>query len=328
MLCELLGKMAQVSLAAIHYDRIINMATHMTEGDLFQAQSERKKYWLDFDPEHWRRLSSPFRPSREDIDNFLRLLPCGLTGSKVAVLGATPELRDLVVERKGRPCVVDFSLQMLSGMAQYCKYAAGHEDWCLNDWRALDFPDGSFQWVMGDLILRALPAEDHAGFLEGAARVLTDSGCLIVREHILDESLRTASVTELLGRARLCNSREGLSASALGGQAGGHWSGRPHVVSLLMDKYADPAARVMNRGLAARKLDEEEGHISNPDVRELLRSAAGFLRTGPDWSISTKRQMEDALSRRFEIMNVLAPRDHLEGRHYPVYLLKKRSGEK
>jgi hypothetical protein len=295
---------------------IHDMPPHISDEEPFQTQSAIKKYWLEFDVARWKYMFPPFRPSKCDVDGFRGLLPRDLSGSRVAVLGSTPELRDLVVERKGHPFVIDFSQRMISGMLQYCSRAAGSESWCLSDWRALDFPAGAFQWVLGDLILRALPAEEHGGFLEGVARILADSGGLILREHILDESLRAVPVARLLRRARPEDLRDDR-----------HWRVRTHIVSLLMDKYSDPAVRVMKRRTTASKLLEASETISTPDERELLRTAVRFLRTGPDWSISTERQLKDAFSPRFKIMDVLTPHDHPEGRHYPIYSLKKRLGE-
>ncbi len=99
------------------------------------------------------------------------------------VLGATPELRDIVLENDHILTTVDHNEDAMHEKSEmmHFKYHP-NETIVINDWMKLDFPDNTFDAILGDGVLTALSKDDQKTLLDNLHRMLKPTGHLLLRE--------------------------------------------------------------------------------------------------------------------------------------------------
>ena len=97
------------------------------------------------------------------------------------VLGATPELRDLLYELKCEVTIIDAAAAMVQAMTGLKKHRSAPEKVVISDW--IDNPRKAdyFDVIVGDIILANIPRQKQPEFLRGLARMLKPGGHFISR---------------------------------------------------------------------------------------------------------------------------------------------------
>ncbi|MEK7619514.1 MAG: methyltransferase domain-containing protein [Patescibacteria group bacterium] len=107
----------------------------------------------------------------------------GRTSLDVLVLGATPELRDLTLERGHRVTTVDLSEKILADMTELLKARDDTREMrIVGNWLQLPLPDASIDIVVGDAIGNNIEFTNHHRLYGGIRTVLKSGGAFVCRE--------------------------------------------------------------------------------------------------------------------------------------------------
>ena len=147
-----------------------------------------KKHWQIL-AKQWEMYTEPGRPGKEDIKNYDRLIKITLGNkkkAKVVVLGATPEIRDLLYKyyllNNIQVVCVDMMPEMYQAMNELVTIKITNEKFIHSDWLKMKFPKNSIDLFIGDLVIGNLPNKEIRGqFLENIRCALKKDGCFIPR---------------------------------------------------------------------------------------------------------------------------------------------------
>ena len=117
---------------------------------------------------------------------------------KILVLGATPELRDMVLERGRHLTTLDISQDMLDKTKKCMKYSDHkNEKIILGDWLSSSLPDNHFDIILGDGVSNNIAFKDQDKFFVELKRLLKLDGGLILREMTTNEDRPRQTVEEI-----------------------------------------------------------------------------------------------------------------------------------
>lgn len=124
--------------------------------------------------------------SEETLEKFNDLYNRSVEGAATVntlVLGATPELRDIVLSYNHHLTTVDHDAKMIAAKSKLMHYQHHpNETVVIADWLAIHFPDNTFDVILGDGVLTALNQEDQKTLLDILHRILKPTGYLLLRE--------------------------------------------------------------------------------------------------------------------------------------------------
>lgn len=120
------------------------------------------------------------------LEKFNQLYSQMVEGSETIdalVLGATPELRDIVLSHGHRLTTVDMNEQAMILKSKDMHYQNNpNETIILDDWLTMNFPDDTFDVILGDGALTALSKDRQTLLLDKLHRILKPTGELLLRE--------------------------------------------------------------------------------------------------------------------------------------------------
>ncbi|MFA7209208.1 MAG: class I SAM-dependent methyltransferase [Parcubacteria group bacterium] len=133
--------------------------------------------------EEWGRVMSPDRPSRYEIeiyeDYIRKIVQKSKKKIKALILGATPELRDLLATYDIDVTIVDINSDMIKAMDQLLEYSDGKEKTVVSNWLEIPLESDSFDVVLCDHGVCHIPFEKWEAFFAEQARLLKKGGHLI-----------------------------------------------------------------------------------------------------------------------------------------------------
>lgn len=107
----------------------------------------------------------------------------GATDIHALVLGATPELRDIVLSYGHTLTTIDRNPKALEEKGQQMHYRNHpNETVIVGDWLEMKFPPNSFDVILGDGVLTALPKKQQSQLLNILHDILKPTGYLLMRE--------------------------------------------------------------------------------------------------------------------------------------------------
>jgi SAM-dependent methyltransferase len=120
-----------------------------------------KHFWIDL-ARHWKLLSTPMRPSPQDLAIYRRYLVSSLPKRKqpnILVLGSTPEIRDLAHAVHANVTIVDINAEMMRAMTTLMKYRnkVDREVWIRTSWVTAPLREHSFDAILGDGVMANTP---------------------------------------------------------------------------------------------------------------------------------------------------------------------------
>ena len=144
-----------------------------------EAPHAPASHWND--QRHWELMLPPGRPSAAQLTFFRSALLRAPALSRVAVLGATPELRDLCVDIGiDETYVFDRNARFVVSMDRLRVYPNAPETVVIGDWsESLRRFPGVFDAVLSDLTLGNVAYEARDAFLDSVAASLADGGLYI-----------------------------------------------------------------------------------------------------------------------------------------------------
>ena len=139
----------------------------------------------------WKGYSYPGRPSKRACVEYKKFVKECVGRKKTfqaLVLGATPEVRDLLHELGAKVMIIDINLEMILAMTELVKHSTDDETIVRGDWTNMPFGNNQFDVVLGDLVLPNVPPHLHKKFLKEIQRVLKPQGCFITKHWLVPEN--------------------------------------------------------------------------------------------------------------------------------------------
>lgn len=276
-----------------------------------------RKHWSLVTKESWQILAPPFRPSKEEIVIYKKELQKIPKVKHILVLGATPELRDLVASLElGRYVVADQSEKMLTTMSQLLHVADPLEEiWVKGNWTTLSLKQGFFDAIIGDLVLRQLLPEEQSAFLSIIKKLLTQDGVFVTRVQYARKEVR-------LGRGKLI--QDFLD------EAKGEYD---HVkvclfISELLNMSALSSKRRLSYANAKNVLETFTEQTRNVNDKLLIsRILRRFFVSGLDMAYQDKKELFQLFQSHFQIIEVQNATDYPVSKYYPIITFKKQKVE-
>ncbi|MFA6475698.1 MAG: class I SAM-dependent methyltransferase [Patescibacteria group bacterium] len=124
--------------------------------------------------------------SEDTLEQFHNLYNSSTEGAEqihALVLGATPELRDIVLSYGHKLTTVERDEKALKDKTAQMHYAHHpNEEIIISDWLSVHFDPATFDVILGDGVLTALPQTDQQLLLDHLHHWLKPTGSLIIRE--------------------------------------------------------------------------------------------------------------------------------------------------
>lgn len=164
--------------------------------------------WKQF-AESWQRITSPGRPTPEEIGIYLDFSRSLLEReqAKVLIMGATPELREMLApfQNNAQITLADINLEMMQAMTSLVANPNNNEIWIRSNWLEVPVPENYFDLILADFTYENLPFEFQDQYFTNIARWLKEDGKYVGRTRVYKSSYTTLPIEELLS---YCQNRE------------------------------------------------------------------------------------------------------------------------
>lgn len=143
--------------------------------------NKEERWWYNV----WKKVEPPFCPSKGEVkfyENAVKKI-LGRKNPKVLVLGATPEIRDLLAKHRISTVVLDVNAGMVNGLAKLMKYEKRRkEKVIINNWLNVSklFPKDHFDLIMGHDVFNNLPWGSYQKLAQGIKKVLKKEGYVLI----------------------------------------------------------------------------------------------------------------------------------------------------
>jgi len=140
----------------------------------------------------WKLFTPPWHPSVDNITLYKKLLDRtikGVENPKILILGATPEIRDMLADYKNIEVVLaDITMEMILAMNELVKKENfSNEIWVKSDWLKMPLEKDYFDIIFGDYVISQLPEELTNTFLSKIKSLLKTNGRFVPRAVFFDE---------------------------------------------------------------------------------------------------------------------------------------------
>jgi hypothetical protein len=272
-------------------------------------------------PHTLRALPSPLRPSKGDIAIYEYYTTCLQLkkGSTALILGSTPVLRNLLSQTNIKEYVVaDFSWTALMNNSFITDGGdTVQETLTLSNWLSLPYSPGSFDVILGDLVLWQFLPQEQMRFLEKMSLLLNGSGKLITRVHIMNEKLleinplAIISDTLDLPKERVWEYENQLVATLL--------------FSRLRDRLYDQESNVttcsaIRRALKSYKTKDREERRFH---KKCLQTLQKYEDENLELVTQTESEIETSFKHFFLIEDSRSATDYIDAKFFPVYIMTK-----
>ena len=279
------------------------------------SPAELKSIW-EANAAKWPDIGPPWRPSPEDVTLYRRLSASKLPG-RTLILGATPELRDLLAEHAAtmpHPVVVDCSPAMLIAMTSLAKMAhPDRERWHIADWCDDESGCESYDLVLADMVWWTVSVAKQVALRDRIATLLAPDGLFVSRFRFRDPK-------------RVDEDPQAVIASylrRLDGDCTNEQSLRDAMLSHLYDVTVDVAGQRMNRERILALIASRSQSERRAEHRRFLDVTRTRL-IGANWTSQTRNEVLPALLERFSVAAEATASDYDAGQ-YPVIALRKRT---
>ncbi len=155
--------------------------------------------WLKF-VSRWEKITSPGRPSYKEIKIYEAFLKSVLKkrDSNVLVIGATPEIRDMLAKYDVEVTLIDINHEMILAMSHLMKKKNNKENWLKANWLHAPLAKNYFNAVIGDFVIGNLSPENHEKFLKNVSEWLKKDGIFVTRCEGYPKDYKPVSVEYLI----------------------------------------------------------------------------------------------------------------------------------
>jgi len=154
--------------------------------------SLKKNEWQAW-AKNFQTFYPPWRPSTERIQIYRQLIKKYVKGNKILVLGATPEIRDMLTKMKFKVTLIDMSPMMVKAMTSLRK-TKSKEKIIIHNWLTAKFKD-RFDFIIGDSVVNNLHPKQINLFLRQLTKWLSKKGILILQNCVLCRPLPSIKIS-------------------------------------------------------------------------------------------------------------------------------------
>ena len=260
----------------------------------------------------------PGRPSPEDLQGYRRLLRAAVAGTERPlglILGATPDLRDLLYEENIACTILDCNPDMIKQMTAIRQHRDPNETVVVSDWINNPLPSVSFDVIVGDFVISNIPWEKQQDFFLSVDRLMRRSGRFITRMSSLADNWRNFDIMQVIEKHQRLPEYPWRPMEMFceifwnTHNPNTHTSGGPHVVEALA-----PFGR--------------PGEWRHPDkkIEQLFQRMWAFWKPMDKvWTLETLAELRCRFETYFVIEDEHWSRDHQMSRHAPIWMGSPRS---
>lgn len=150
----------------------------------------------------WKCLQPPWKPSPERIKIYRQLINKYVSGRKALVLGATPEIRDLLAKMRFEVTIWDLSSIMVKAMTSLRKIKS-KEKIIISDWLSCNLPS-KYDLIIGDSSVCNLLPRQYSIFFQRINKFLKNDGIFICQNPVLSKPIKKIkiSIEEIINKAK------------------------------------------------------------------------------------------------------------------------------
>lgn len=216
---------------------------------------------------------------------------------KTLILGATPELRDLVHGLGHQVVLVDVSIDMVNAMRTLMKNQTSKEIVVVDDWLSAPLQESYFDYILGDFVVVNLPFKLQEQFLNKIHKLLKPGGMFIHR-HWTVPRLRTSN--EVVSYY----SNENLN----------HKQTRNEFADALNKTSFDPKNYTVS-------LKRSRALVAN---KKYLRIYKSMYNGNKVWWATPAKVLEKMQNKYFRLVKIGRATDHAEALEDPIYVLSNK----
>lgn len=134
----------------------------------------------------WKNIKPTYKPSKTEVllfEKFLKIIQKN-DDFKVLILGATPEIRDMLAKNKLSVTILDANPTMVKAMNQLVKTRNKNEKIVIGNWLKMPFRDNMFNLIISDHPTSSLNLSQVKTLFSEIHRVLKPNEHFIVDVHI------------------------------------------------------------------------------------------------------------------------------------------------
>ncbi len=152
----------------------------------------KKESWYQF-AKNWAAIKPPWKPSPERVNLYSQLIKKYVKGDRALILGATPEVRDLLAKLKFKVTLLDISPEMVKATT-FLRKTKSKEKIVIGNWLTKDLKQ-KYDLIIGDSVINNLKPKDHPRFLKRMRRLLKDNGIFICQMGILVKPISKINIS-------------------------------------------------------------------------------------------------------------------------------------
>lgn len=308
------------------------MRSGVERGKDMKKKFIQKEYWQKT-ARDWDRKADPVRPSRETIricNNFVRQILEKNQNKKVAILGATPEIRDMLYKyyflNKIQVICLDWLEEMYHAMSLLTSQRIPKERFIKTNWLKMKIPNNSIDIFIGDFILgNIISKNDKEQLLWEINQKLKRNGYLITRHAYITPQVKIKNLKRYvieLGQAVL-EEKFNIKQAAMTLFAG-----------LLLASWYRNKENQLSFFYWIKNFDDlkkyfKKEHLSYSEVMgkivfNYFLSLVGDYYVKKCWVYYPQKEEERILGKYFIIKKKIFPRDCKMAFNMPIYCLKPK----
>ncbi len=265
-------------------------------------------------------FTPPSRPSKEEVKKYKDWLRDIFKSKKVLnglVLGATPELRDILNELNFKTYAIDINMEMILALEGLVKHKNPDEVLIKSNWLGNPLADKYFDVILGDAVLPNIPWESRERFYKEIIRMLKPHGYFINRAFFVPEQKQYKIIDELLA---VFAEKKSSNKTALE---------LVFEIQLLTHSTNDRLGSMEKVKEVVEKLHTPKGFVfGNKELNKTLDIVWNYWLGGnvskKVWIYPSQKEEEEEYKKYFNIEKTFSASDHPYGKITPMYLLKLR----
>lgn len=169
---------------------------------IIHFKNKTRSYWDAITTSDWASTNPPWRPNAKEqklLEELINKNCPKASNCKIALLGATPEIRSILAKQSLPVDVIEYSQNMYSTMSRLSQKNS-KEVYFQKDWLSFfkQQKTASYDFVLGDLIFRLLPTTTLEPLLKYLGRSLKKNGRLLFRTHLGKKHKQAAPLSNLI----------------------------------------------------------------------------------------------------------------------------------
>ncbi len=156
--------------------------------------------WKDFAERRKKYGVPPGVPSESAIEHYKRLILKSTNNKpgKALVLGATPQIRDMLQDINFEVTIIDINFEMIFATTDMMRHKNPEEIIVRSNWITCPLKSNYYDIVIGDLVLCNIPKNLKDKFLRQIHRVLKKDGSWITKLFIMNIDSKEENFEDLI----------------------------------------------------------------------------------------------------------------------------------